>query len=298
MYTRYMIVVAISITVFPGAHNCLMAQAPKEITNSIGIKLTWIPHGTFTMGSPPSEEGSLEHELQHEVTLTKDYYLGTFEVTQSQYQKVIGKNPSYFQGDNVAERNPQTRQVVRVIDSSNYPVERISWDDANEFCDRLSMLPEEKKAGRIYRLPTEAEWEYACRAGSRKAFSFGESSRLLADYAWTIDNSEFKTHPVGEKMPNNWGLYDMHGNVFELCSDRLGDYSPGKVIDPRGVRDRKIRVSRGGSYFHPPLFCRSSLRFPWGYREDYLDQASEPIGISIHGFRIALDPPVFSPNED
>ena len=133
------------------------AQAPKEITNSIGMKLVLIPRGTFMMGSLESEQGRKQDETQHEVTISKDYYLGVHEVTQAQYEKVIGKNPSHFQGAIVGNEN------------ADLPVENVSWHDAVEFCKKLSELPEEKKAGRVYRLPTEAQWEYACRAGSKTA---------------------------------------------------------------------------------------------------------------------------------
>jgi formylglycine-generating enzyme required for sulfatase activity len=167
------------------------AQSPKEITNSIGVKLVLIPKGIFTMGSPESEKGHDESETQHEVTISKDYYLGVTEVTQGQYEKVMGTNPSYFQ-----------KREIRKSDSSMYPVEQVSWEDAVEFCKKLSDLPEEKNAGRVYRLPTEAEWEYACRAGSKSAYSFGESSKSLGDYAWFNRNSNSQTHPVGEKKAN------------------------------------------------------------------------------------------------
>jgi formylglycine-generating enzyme required for sulfatase activity len=131
-------------------------QVPKVITNSIGMKLVLIPKGTFMMGSPKSEM-RLSVETQHEVTITEGFYIGVTEITQAQYQKVIGNNPSYFQGDKVAERHPETGKVVNEVDSFNHPVERVSWADAVEFCQRLSALPEEKAAGRVYRLPTEAE---------------------------------------------------------------------------------------------------------------------------------------------
>ncbi|MFM9065023.1 MAG: formylglycine-generating enzyme family protein, partial [Pirellula sp.] len=175
----------------------------REITNSIGMKLVLIPKGTFKMGSPESEEGSNGDETQHEVTISKDYYLGVYEVTQAQYEKVMGANPSYFQGEEIEGS------------SSNHPVELVSWEDAVEFCKKLSDLPEEKAAGRVYHLPTEAQWEYACRAGSKSRYSFGESSKSLGDYAWFYGNSKGQTHPVGEKKANAWGLYDMHGNVWE-----------------------------------------------------------------------------------
>ena len=248
----------------------LLAQTNKEITNSIGMKLVLISKGTFMMGSPESEQGRNEIENQHEVTISKDYYLGLFEVTQGQYEKMMGKNPSRFQGDNL--RGDSLRR-----DSTNHPVEQVSWGDAVKFCKKLSDLPEEKKAGRVYRLPTEAEWEYACRAGSKSAYSFGESSKSLGDYAWFDQNSNRQTHPVGEKKANAWGLYDMHGNVWEWCSDWYGQYPKGAVSDPVGTRESSNRVFRGGSWYDHFEYCRSARRlgyFPSG-RDDF-------------GFRVAL----------
>jgi formylglycine-generating enzyme required for sulfatase activity len=238
------------------------AQASKELTNSIGMKLALIPKGTFKMGSFQKEEGRDEDEVRHEVTLSNDFFLGVTEVTQKQYQEVMGKNPSKFVG---AQR----------------PVEMVSWEDAVEFCERLSELPEEKKAGRVYRLPTEAEWEYACRAGSKTAFSFGDESGSLGDFAWFKDNSDGKTQSVGEKKPNAWGLYDMHGNVWEWCSDWYGEY-PGKAVsDPAGPEKGSFRVIRGGSWDFVAAFCRSAFR-DWNdpsYRYYY------------YGFRVALSSP-------
>ena len=200
------------------------AQAPKEITNSIGMKLVLVPKGTFMMGSPESEEGRQKDETQHEVTISKDYYLGVYEVTQAQYEKVMGKNPSYFQGAKVGNEN------------ADLPVENVSWDDTVEFCKKLSDLPEETKAGRLYRLPTEAEWEYACRAGSKTIYSFDDEEGLLHEYGWFDRNSSDRTHTVGLLEPNAWGLYDVHGNVWEWCSDRYGDYPKGAVSDPSGPK--------------------------------------------------------------
>lgn len=260
----------------------LQAQKPKEITNSIGMKLVLIPKGSFTRGSPPSEEGSHDDERQHEVTITKDYYLGSHEVTQDQYLKVMGVNPSKFQGDILAERHPKTGRVVMDVDSSNYPVETITWLDAREFCKRLSKLPEEKKAGRVFRLPTEAEWEYACRAGSQTAYSFGESPESLGDYSWYQGNSKNKSHTVGAKKPNAWGLYDMHGNVWELCSDLIADYPKGAVSDPTGPsQDHGIssvnHVIRGGCWDVTVAGCRSAKR-------ERCDNAQFKVG-----FRVALE---------
>ena len=255
----------------------VLAQSPKEITNSIGMKLVLIPKGTFTMGSPKSEDGHERKESQHEVTIGKDYYLGVTEVTQGQYEKVMGTNPSYYQ-----------KEKIRKKSSLMYPVESLSWDDALAFCKNLSELPEEKKAGRIYRLPTEAEWEYACRAGSKTAYSFGANSKSLGNYAWFADNSGSKKldssdlsnrsknnpreyldtvlsagclpHPVGEKNPNAWGLYDMHGNVLEWCSDFYSAYPEGAVSDPIGPKEGLNRMMRGGSWTSDAQNCRSAYR--------------------------------------
>lgn len=244
----------------------LQAQAPKEITNSIGMKLVLIPKGTFIMGSPIEEEGRYDNEVQHKVTISKDYYLGVTEVTQGQYEKVMGTNPSNFQ-----------KQVILNKDSSMYPVEKVTWEDAVSFCKRLSELPDEKKAGRVYRLPTEAEWEYACRAESETAFHFGGSSKLSDDFAW-FGNSNKQTHPVGQKKPNAWGLYDMHGNVFEWCGDWFNEYPKGAVSDPTGPKEGVLRVFRGGSWQSGAASGRSATRFftaPFG-RGDWI------------GFRVAL----------
>ena len=234
----------------------------KEITNSIGMKLVLIPKGTFAMGSPPNEVGARDDERQHEVNISLDYYLGAYEVTQAQYKKVMGENPSHFQGDNIAERHPQTKRVVKDVDSSNHPVETVSWVDAAEFCIRLSALPEEMKAGRVYRLPTEAEWEYGCRAGSKTAYGYGNNSHLLGDYAWFEDNSGPKTHAVGQKKPNAWGLYDMHGNVWEWCGDWYDAtyYAQSPKDNPKGPLSGSIRVGRGGSWINPADLCRSAYR--------------------------------------
>ena len=246
----------------------LQAQPPKEITNSIGMKLVLIPKGTFMMGSPESEQGHNENENQHEVTISKDYYLGVYEVTQAQYEKVIGKNPSHFQGAIVGNEN------------AALPVENVSWYEAVEFCKKLSDLPEEKKAGRVYRLPTEAQWEYACRAGSKTAYSFDDEEGLLPEYGWFSRNSSRRTHTVGLLEPNAWGLYDMHGNVWEWCSDWHEEYPKGAVSDPSGPKEGSNRVRRGGSWFSGAADCRSANR-----------NGFDPSFRSINrGFRVALSP--------
>jgi formylglycine-generating enzyme required for sulfatase activity len=248
----------------PAVH--VATPVTTEITNSIGMKLVLIAKGTFLMGSPVSEKKRDQDEELHQVSISKDFFLGTFLVTQAQYEKVMGKNPSYFQGDKVKG------------DSSNHPVEQVSWEDAVEFCKKLSELPEEKKAGRVYRLPTEAEWEYACRAGSKAAYSRGANSKSLRDYAWFWVEGGNQTHPVGEKKANAWGLYDMHGNVWEWCSDWYGEYPKGAVSDPTGPKEGSARVDRGGGFRNEAADCRSAIRGRYDPSEGTLED----------GFRVAL----------
>ena len=207
-------------------------------TNSIGMKLKLIPAGTFMMGS---EDGDSDEKPVHQVTLTRPFLLGVYEVTQEQYERVMGVNPSDFLG-------------------SDNPVDRVSWEDAVEFCQKLSALPQEKRAGHVYRLPTEAEWEYAFRAGTTTKYSFGDDESQLGEYAWFGDNAGKKTHPVGEKKPNAWGLYDMHGNVWEWCQDWYGGYPSVAVTDPTGASTGSLRVFRGGGWHGPAEFCRSAAR--------------------------------------
>jgi formylglycine-generating enzyme required for sulfatase activity len=226
----------------------VLSQLPPR-KNTLGMTFKLLPGGTFTMG-----EGN---ETPHQVTLTKPFELGVYEVTQEQYEAVTGTNPSNFKG-------PQN------------PVEKVSWDDAVEFCRKLSERPEEKLAGYVYRLPTEAEWEYACRAGTTTAYSFGDSASELGDYAWYNSNSGSTTHPDGGKKPNAWGLYDMHGNVFEWCQDWHGDYPSRSVTDPTGAAVGSLRVYRGGSWFNYSDYCRSGYRYRFS-----------PVNRDFHlGFRV------------
>ena len=224
---------------------------PVELTNSIGMKLAYIPPGEFLMGSPDSDiQSSSDEKPQHRVQITNPFYLGLYEVTQAQYQKVLGSNPSEFKGE-------------------SRPVETVSWDDAVTFCKRLSKVAEERAAGRTYRLPTEAEWEYACRAGSTSRYSFGDPKVEVEKYAWYEKNSDLTTHPVGGKQANAWGLYDMHGNVWEWCQDSYGPYAAGAASDPSGPGAATCRVLRGGSWFFSGWLGRSAYRL-WnvpGYRD-------------------------------
>ena len=194
-------------------------------TNSVGMKLALVPPGEFMMGSDEEME---DEKPVHKVTLTRPFQLGVYEVTQEQYEKVVGDNPSRLKGP-------------------TNPVEA-NWPDAIAFCSLLTDRPEEKLAGRRYRLPTEAEWEYSCRAGTAKDFSFGSDASLLTEFGWIKKNSGGRTHPVGEKKPNAWGLYDMHGNVWERCMDWKGNYPSNDLVNPQGPSDGTIRMTRGGGF--------------------------------------------------
>jgi len=232
---------AASVPIDPGASS-------REFVNSIGMKLVRVPKGEFVMGSRPGNPNADGDERAHAVTLTRDYWIGAFEVTQSQYERVMGRNPSLGQGPGIEDGG------------AHHPVDRISWNDAVEFCTRLSALPDERAAGRVYRLPTEAEWEYACRAGSPGEYAFGDDVRMLGEYAWYAENSGIEPHPVGRKKPNAWGLYDMHGNAWEWCADWYERYSGGPAIDPTGPSQGTDRVYRGGSNGYAAPYCRSANR--------------------------------------
>jgi formylglycine-generating enzyme required for sulfatase activity len=230
-----------------------------DLGNGVTMKLVLIPAGKFTMGSPDSEQGRRDSEgPQHEVIITKPFYMGATEVTQAQYEAVMGKNPSEFKG-------------------ATNPVENVSWNDAAEFCKKLS-----EKTRQAVRLPTEAEREYACRAGSKTRFSFGDSDSDLGDYAWVAGNSGGKAHLVGQKKPNAWGLYDMHGNVTEWCADWHGSYSSGPSTDPQGAGSGRFRVARGGSWY---------LEDPGNFRCADRNRDLAPTYRNSHlGFRCAMTP--------
>ncbi len=213
----------------------------KSFTNSLGMKFVPIPAGTFIMGSPPNEPGErFDSQTQHKVTLTKGFYMQVTEVTQGQWKAMMGNNPSGFK-----------------ICGENCPVENVSWNDVQEFIKRLN----QKEKIRKYRLPTEAEWEYAARAGSSTTYYFGDDVNELDQYAWYKDNSGGKTHPVGELKPNSWGLYDMYGNVSEWCQDWFGTYPYNDIVDPTGPNTGSYRVNRSGCWDVPSTrCCRSAKR--------------------------------------
>jgi formylglycine-generating enzyme required for sulfatase activity/serine/threonine protein kinase len=253
---------------------------PVEITNSIGMKLVLIPPGEFMMGSPKElieeelkahgddqsyKERLLAEGPQHRVRITEPFCLGTYLVTQGEYQRVMGVNPSEFSATG------KSKDKVAGQDTKRFPVEMVSWDDALEFCRKLSEMPEEKAAGRSYRLPSEAQWEYACRAGSTSRYSFSSvrseipkefEENALSDYGWFNGNSRGMPHAVGGKRPSAWGLYDMHGNVSEWCQDRYGKdyYAKSPTNDPSGPLGGSGRVGCGGGWYDPAGSCRSASR--------------------------------------
>ncbi len=259
-------------------------ERPDRFKNSLGMEFVWIEPGTFMMGRPgcePKEKGleideaerpsmgtqhnqsnrrepvdfdidaiekallrgidmdvDYEDEVYHEVALTKGYYLQTTQVTQGQWESVMGSNPSRFQ-----------------VLGLECPVENVSWNDAMVFIQKLNELGEGD-----YRLPMESEWEYACRAGSNTSYCFNADVEELDQYAWHPKNSGSMTHPVGRLKPNAWGLHDMHGNVWEWCQDRYGQYPGGFVMDPTGPDTGVDRVIRGGSWGAHAMSCRSACR--------------------------------------
>jgi formylglycine-generating enzyme required for sulfatase activity len=247
--------------------------ADKTHTNSIGMEFALIPAGSFIMGDEPGPdmEGFIIAEIHatkiterykttplHNVTISRPFYLGKYQVTQTQWEAVMGNNPSKFKG-------------------RNNPVENVSWHDAQEFIKRLNV----REGHTRYRLPTEAEWEYAARAGTSTTYSFGNDKKALSGYAW-CDDSEVTPHPVGQKQPNAWGLYDVHGNVWEWVQDWHGEnyYASSPATDPGGPSSGQYRMLRGGSWYDHPEFCRSGFR----------KYNSPDARYDFIGFRLALSP--------
>jgi len=218
-------------------------ENPKkdDFTNSVGMEFVLIPAGEFDMGSPDDEEGRFDEEGPvHRVKISKPFYLGKYVVTQRQWKEVRGKNPSQFGG------------------CDDCPVENVSWDDLRGFIKRLN----KKEGTDKYRLPTEAEWEYAARAGTRTRYSFGDDESMLGEYGWYDENAGEKTRPVGQKKPNPWGLYDVHGNVWEWVQDRWHENYDGAPLDgsawESGGSGR--RIQRGGGWHTSARRCRSANR--------------------------------------
>ena len=256
----------------------------RAVQAGVPTNMAFIPPGTFRMGSPTNEVDRLENEgAQTAVTISRGFWMGMHEVTQGEYESVMGSNPSWFNGDRTSVGGPNYGL------DTNRPVESVNWYDATAYCAALTQR--DRVVGRIptnavYRLPTEAEWEYACRGWTSTRFNHGDDPGYtnLTAYAWYGDNSGGTTHPVGRKLPNPWGLYDMHGNVQEWCLDWWSETLPGGVIiNPEGPATGLNRVVRGGSWspwYGLASFCRSA------YRVDG-DPAGRP---AYTGFRVLLSP--------
>ena len=260
------------------------------VSTKVGqIKLKRIPSGMFLMGSPDGTGEEDEHR-QHEVRITQPFYLGVTEVTQAQYEAVMGNNPSWFAATGGG------KDKVAGQSTGELPVEHVSWLDAVKFCNRLSEMegrkpfyeingetvrvPDWKASG--YRLPTEAEWEYACRAGTASRYSFGDDPADLGEHEWFSENSGSRTHPVGEKRPNAFGLFDMAGNVLEWCWDAYDKdyYTRSPRDNPTGpdAAGAAFRVFRGGGWGYDPRSCRSAVR----------DEGTPGLRDFTLGFRLAL----------
>jgi formylglycine-generating enzyme required for sulfatase activity len=242
-----------------------VAGTPVHITNGAGMKLTLIPPGQFLMGSTDAdEESSRSEQPQHRVRITRPFYVGTYEVTQVEYERVMRKNPSrYWKAGDEARR-------VRGLDTSRFPVESVTWDNAVAFCGLLSGLAEEQQAGRTYRLPTEAEWEYACRAGTTAPFHVGWPLELRqANFSHYQGRTTGKASgvgrpaPVGSYRPSAFGLFDLHGNVWEWCADSydVDYYAHSPADDPHCTSNEFARLVRGGSWEDLATACRSANRF-------------------------------------
>ena len=281
----------LTIVLWIEAAGLVLSQEPSRpdavakvevITNSIGMKLAKIPAGRFRMGSPSSEAEREPEEALHEVSFSKPFLMGVYEVTQEEFAKIDAKTKSYFVGDR---------------GGPNHPMENLEWNTAVDFCRKLSALPEEMQAGRKYRLPTEAEWEYACRAGTRTPFHFGNSlSSKQANFNGNLPygNAERgdylrKTVPVGSYPPNAFGLYDMHGNVAEWCADWYDPdyYTASPEESPKGPPVGVLSddygnfylVVRGGCWLDDARACRSAYRHRAMHRNLY----------RLIGFRVACD---------
>ncbi|MDE5612518.1 MAG: formylglycine-generating enzyme family protein [Odoribacter sp.] len=233
----------LGLVVLAGCHKDGAEKEEVFTENVSGVlfDMVYVKAGSFMMGASENDEEVFDWEMpEHQVTLTKDYYIGKHEVTQGLWKAVMGNNPSNFKGD-------------------DYPVEKVSWDNIQEFITKLNEL-----TGKKYALPTEAQWEYAARGGKKNKGYKYSGSNDINEVAWYSDNSEGTTHPVGLKKANELGLYDMTGNVWEWCQDWYDDYSSEAQIDPVGPEEGSNCVYRGGSWYNDARRCRMSFR---GYNE-------------------------------
>jgi len=252
-------------------HNLQLRKGPTDQNQDLVAHFTdpftemefvLVPGGSFMMGSPENEQGRSEDEGPRQTVHIDAFYLGKYEVTQAQWEAVMGEEPSHFKS------------------GPDYPVENVSWNDVQKFLKRLN-----KKTERPYRLPTEAEWEYACRTGRQTRFCFGNDNNTLKQYGWFEVNADGETHPVGTLRPNRWKLYDMHGNVSELVADGRRGYIEREVRNPMGPTGSFRALHRGGSWLYPAYMCRSSKRI----------SAKKDFRSHIIGFRLAVEREVVNP---
>ena len=237
----------------------VLSMGKERTVSSIGLEMIWCPPGSFQMGSPKDEQFRKENETPHKVSLSKGFYLGKYEVTQGQWEKVMGDNPSFFRG-------------------RDRPVERVSWEQARSFCEKITQLDRRKgllPEGWRYDLPTESEWEYACRAGTKTAYAWGSS---IESSQANFQSEVNATREVGFYLSNPWGFFDMHGNVLEWVADRNGEYSNSQVVDPQGPSKGSNRVMRGGSWYNEGGQLRSAER----------SSAFPGVAATFIGFRLAF----------
>jgi formylglycine-generating enzyme required for sulfatase activity len=240
--------------------------------------MVWIEPSDFLMGSPEDEPQRSEHETQHRVTLTKGFWLGKYPVTQREWQELMEHDPSNFVTGKMLKKWGWFTASVVMPDSASCPVEQVSWINCWAYGERLTEIERAAKRlpdGLAYALPTEAQWEYACRAGSIRPYA---GTGNLDKMGWYDGNSSGRTHPVGEKEPNAWGLYDMHGNVWEWCADWSGAYDSDMTVDPIGPASGTHYILRGGGWVGIARDCRSARRLNGMplYRSPFI------------GFRLAL----------
>ena len=256
----------ILLSVFLLSASCLGADDSQvEISNFIGLKLRRIPAGEFQMGSAATDAGARPDEQpRHLVRISKPFYIGMYEVTQGEFQAVMGFNRSFY-----SNKGP-IKAKLSEFDTSRFPVDGVTWYQSVEFCRKLSSLESEKAAGRVYRLPTEAEWEYVCRAGTTTIFAYGDSlssqqANFNGKFPFAAKTNVFlnRTTTVGSFKPNAFGIYDMHGNLNEWCMDRFDRdyYKTSTTTDPKGPSKGTSRVIRGGDWYSDGRDCRSAFRY-------------------------------------
>jgi uncharacterized protein (TIGR02996 family) len=260
-----------------------------ELVNDVGMRFALVPPGRFRMGSPRNETNRGSDETPHEVTITRSFYLGVVPVTQAHYRAVMRGNPSCYTRTSTKPPLQHLRRKIKDVpdeELERFPVEQVTWLEAQEFLDRLSKLPESRRRGWRYRLPSEAEWEYACRAGTTTPFHFGKKlSSTQANFDGNRPYGKSKKGPaldrpcpVGSFLPNAFGLYDVHGQVLEWCNDWYGEYD-AEATDPTGPPTGSQRVYRGGSFCAAGWVCRSAFR----------GKTDAGLHNPAFGFRAALD---------